>query len=381
MKEKDLIHKVLEHLGQEVLGGDERRLLVLALSPSVSQNELDTFLKDWDIEAVPIHSVILLAYLMKIHPELTFPDSVLPRLKGVLTFCRFQSLKLFAHFSKIAGALNDRQIPFVILKGGAMKVYRPDFPRWMGDVDILVREADFPAAEKAAEDLGYFPFRCDHSTDLRLAGTDESVVDLHHYNQIRTGKELLLCNDLFRRSLPKRMFSSDGLLPCREDMVFISLVNLYKNLSDKTSTESVLNTFFDLHFLLGTPDPVGGDGRFDWEIVHENARKTGSGIQVWLAAAFVSSLFPGLFPEGFLSERIDGKEAEAHCVRLMYRREVLSPLRTEIGEFNLVKAFRTVRPLAPYIARRARFFFLKRVPGQAAWTRILQKRGFLKDGD
>ena len=371
MKGKELVHKVLDYLGRETMDTEERRLLTMSLGPSVSQEELDAFLKDWDIEKVPIHSVILLAYLMKIHPELSFPDSVLPRLKGVLNFCRFQSLKLFSHFSRIAGALNRRNIPFVILKGGAMKVYRPDFPRWMGDVDILVKEKDFHAAETVAEELGYSPFRCSHSTDLRIAGTDESVVDLHRFIQMHTGEERPFNDDLFRRAGKERMFSSDGLLPCREDMVFISLVNLYKNLSERTSAGSVLNSFFDLHYLLGL------QGGFDWGIVRENAARTRSEIQVWMAAAFVSSLLPGLFPEGFLSDRIDDRAAEAHCLRLMYKREVLSPMRAEIGEFNLAKAFREIRPLAPYVGRRAKFFFLKRIPGLKAKMKLLRNKGFL----
>ena len=88
-------------------------------------------------------------------------------------------------------------------------------------------------------------------------------------------------------------------------------------------------------------------------------------------------VLPGLFPEGFLSDRIDDRAAEAHCLRLMYKREVLSPMRAEIGEFNLAKAFREIRPLAPYVGRRAKFFFLKRIPGLKAKMKILRNKGFL----
>lgn len=364
------VTKVLDILSQEVLETQERRLLSMALAPSATQEELDSFLQGWDIEQAPIHSVILLAGLMKAHPELSFPDSVLPRLKGVLTYCRFQSLKLYAHFAKIATGLKDHQIPFVLLKGGAMKALRPELPRWMGDIDILVKEQDFHEAEKMASGMGYSPFRCSHSSDLRINGTQESVVDLHRFIQMNTGKETDFNASLFSRSSSGRLMSTECLIPCPEDMAFISLVNLYRNLCDKTSTGSVLNTFTDLHYLLARQG-------FSWEILKENARVTGTEIQLRLAAAFVSNLLPDAFPEDFLADWAERKEAVRHCIDLMYQREIISPRRAEIGEFNLHKALKDGRNLGGYVKQRAVFFFLKRVPGIAARTRILQKNGIV----
>lgn len=370
MSKKQPVNKVLEHLGREVLTPEEKQLLSLATAPSVSQQELDYFLERWDMEAASLHSVILLAYLMKIHPDLFFPDSVQPRLQGVLSYCRFQNLKLSAHFSKIAGKLNAGNIPFVLLKGGAMKVYRPGFPRWMGDIDILVKEQDFAAAEKIVRELGYSALRCAHSLDFRIKGTEEDVLDLHRYIQMNTGMEACFSDLLLARASKVNAFSAECLLPCREDMVFIALVNLYKNLTYKTSTNSVLNTFIDLHHFLGN----GTD--FNWSIVWDNARKTGSDIQVCLATAFVSSLLPGFLPRESLSGWRDRKEAGKHCLELMYQREIISPLREEIGIVNLVKALRSIHPIMPYIQRRARLFFLKRVC-LAAKAGMLEERGLI----
>ena len=124
---------------KEVLGDHDRRLLRLALNNETTQEDVSAFLKDWDIEQAPIKSVMLLAYIMKNRPDLEF-GALKPRLSGVLSFCRFQNLKREAHFSIVGRAFNDAGIPFIILKGGAMKVYRPDFPRWMNDIDLLVKE-------------------------------------------------------------------------------------------------------------------------------------------------------------------------------------------------------------------------------------------------
>lgn len=363
------VTSVLDHLVREVLGQEERRLLDISLSDRVSQEELDAFLSGWDINSASIHSVILLAHLMKTHPSLSFPSEIQPRLKGVLTYCRFQNLKLVAHFSRIGSALNKAQIPFVILKGGAMKVYRPDYPRWMGDIDILVGEEDFLRSEKVVEGLGYIPFQAPHSIDFRLAGSEEGIVDLHRYIQMNTGREKAFNSELASRSQQREMFSVQGHLPCPEDMVFISLVNLYKNLSDATCPGSVLNTFNDLSYLVHVKEG------FDWTIVRENACRTGTEMQLWLSASFVSTVLPELFPAGFLSEWIAGPTAETQGIRLLYRREVLSPLREEIGEFNLWKALRQKRPLGKYIGKRAAFFFLKRQKNVRVQEKVLWRKG------
>ena len=370
MKGRQLADRVLEQLAQEMLAKDERRLVSFALSPTVSQENLDAFLKEWDIEEAPFQSVLLMAYLMKTHPELSFPEEVLPRLKGVLTYCRFQNLKLYSHFARIGGKLNSLHIPFVILKGGAMKVYRPDFPRWMGDIDLLVRDQDFTKAGHATEELGFSPFRCAHSWDFHVKDTDESAVDLHRYIQMNTGKESSLNEGLYARSSKVTVATCEALLPSREDMVFITLVNLYRNLSDKTSTGSVFNAFIDLQYFLD--NAVG----FNWDIVRDNARRTGTDIQVCLSAAFVSSLLPDLFPEEFLSGWMDKEESERNCVELLYQREIISPLRAEIGVSNVIKALKSVRPFAPYLGLRKRLFFLKR-KSYGTKTRILKDKGYI----
>ena len=77
-----MVDKVLSVLTEEVLTAEERQLLSFALAPSVSQESLDTFLEGWDIEDSPFPSILLLSYLMKTHPDLSFPDSVMPRLKA-----------------------------------------------------------------------------------------------------------------------------------------------------------------------------------------------------------------------------------------------------------------------------------------------------------
>lgn len=346
---------MVDFLGKQLMDGPDRTLLNMALSSGISQADLDSLLSVWDIEKAPIHSVMLMAYLSKIHPELTFPETVLPRLQGVLTFSRFQTLKLSAHFHKIAEALNGKGISFILLKGGAMKVYRPDFPRWMSDIDALVPAPEFKAAVATVKGLGYIPLRCAHSVDLRAPGTKDNIVDIHRFIQMDTGKERRFNKVLAERAVKRDFFSSEVLVPSPEDMVFISLVNFWKNIAHKTSEGSVVSSFFDLKYL------VENKPGFDWETVRSNARLTGSTETVYLAAKLLDSLAPGILPERFLEDEAVPKKAEKILKRTIYQRDVLCPLRDEIGEFNLIEAYKARKPFWKYISLRTKYFFLKRV--------------------
>lgn len=320
--------RVISKEAGELIDDQDKRLLELALDERLSQADLYSFVKDWDIEQAPIKSVLLMAYLMKTRPDLKFPQSITPRLNGVLSFCRFQNLKKEAHFSKIAKAFNDAGIPFVILKGGAMKVYRPDFPRWMNDIDMLVPADKYEKAVDIAISLGYDkPMITGHSVDLCLPGSDEGLIDIHKHLEMFTGSEESLNDGLFARAKLTDIFSSKGYLPCTEDMVFVSLVNLYKNLSKNQTQESSLTTFYDIKYLLECGD------KFDISVIKENARKTGGEFQILYASRLIDSVVPGLLPKGFIeSFSVPDKEFRNQLIDFLFRRDVLSISRDTVRE-------------------------------------------------
>ncbi|MBO6248764.1 MAG: nucleotidyltransferase family protein [Bacteroidales bacterium] len=324
---------VIAEQASGALGDLDRRLLRLALDSGSSQRDLDAFIKDWEIEAAPIRSVLLVAYIMKTRPDLVFPASVTPRLNGVLSFCRFQNLKKEAHFCKVASALSREGIPSLILKGGAMKVYRPDFPRWMNDIDMMVPADDYERAVDIAVSLGYSRLMVtDHSVDLHEADSEEGLLDIHKHLEMFTGKEESLNEGLFSRASERKVFSAQGLVPSPEDMVFVALVNLYKNLAKNQTPESSLTTFFDIKYLVGLKKD------FDMGIVKENARLSDAGFQVMYATRVVESVVPGMFPEGWDSMMTvsDGHFKE-DLVDFLFRRDVLAASRdsfssTKVGE-------------------------------------------------
>ena len=191
----------------------------------------------------------------------------------------------------------------MILKGGAMKFLRPELPRIMGDIDILVPDNVFMKSAKIACSLGYVFYDIySHSIDIHKPDSDSGVLDIHRFIFIGTGHERKLLKNLFKRSREENVFGVKTLIPSNEDMMFISLVNLARNLREKTSQAGLIYTIFDCKFLQESkPD-------FDWEIVKENARLTKTEVQMNFAIKFLMRISKNIFPEALQSDVLFEKE-------------------------------------------------------------------------
>ena len=276
---------LIENFFHEILSKSDRELLQIAFCKNPNQEELDRLLKDFDIEVKGSNKSLMLAYLMKRRPELKFTEYEGPRLKGLLNFFRFKNLKTISHFSKIGRELNKFGITPMLIKGGAMKFLRQDLPRIMSDIDILVPEKDLMKCAKIAEPLGYWWEKVDiHAIDLHPQGSDEGALDVHKFIYMETGHEKELLKGLYKRARKIIAFGVNALIPSNEDLLFISLVNLARNLRNKTSQAGLLYTLFDCKFLIeNKPD-------FDWNIVKENAKITGTEIQMNFAVKFIEKI-------------------------------------------------------------------------------------------
>lgn len=356
------------HLAQGILSDKDLLLLRLSLSEGPTQEELDKYLEGWDLDTAPMTEAVLLSYLLKMHPGLQVPAKIGPRLSGLLNYCRFQYLRLVGQFGIYCHALTAEGIRFLVMKGGAMKALRPDFPRWMGDIDILVQEGDYQRAEQVARSCGYTLIHSAQSFDMKKDG--QNIVDVHRFVPMHTGRERAANPGFFARSTSARIFSIDAMMPSREDLLFMTLVNLIRNLADDTGKDSILYSFFDVRFLL-TPQE-GQD--FDWTVVRDNAALTGTAAPLEVARRFLNGIIPGLIPEDVLQE-VSEKEIDKALTWILYRRDVLRPEREQIGEFNPVKALKAGKAPIPYVCHRIRFFMHKRLEHcTSASRRILRRR-------
>ncbi|MDR1946373.1 MAG: nucleotidyltransferase family protein [Desulfovibrio sp.] len=284
--------RIIRKLRDQYVTELDQALLDCVFAQAPTQETLDSCLSVCDIEVMGAHKSLMLSYLMHDHPELKFSEYAAPRLKGLISFFRFADMEILAHYSKIGKALNAADIPHLIFKGAAMKALRPELSRPMGDVDILVHPEHLAAAVRVCEKLGYHDALTGsaHAVDMHTAD-GKSAVDIHSAVIESAADTGLFHRNLFSRARARRAFGVDTLLPAHEDLFFIVLANLMKNLREKTSIHGLFYALFDCRFLLA--DKAG----FDWNIVHDNARSTGIGLELRLAAEFMNTLVPGIVPD------------------------------------------------------------------------------------
>lgn len=351
----------------ELITPEDKMLLNLAFSENPSQEDLDEFLNKCDIEVMGGNKALMLSYFMKMHPNLEFSNYVKPRLSGLLKYFRFHNLKLISHFTKLGKALNDTNIPVMILKGGAMKYLRPDLSRVMGDIDILVPNEEYFRAIEIAESLGY-----EHnqknihspSIDFYIKGTEENCIDVHRYINMETGFEKRINKHLFARSKKAKVFGVDALVPSNEDMLFLALINLAKNLRHNTSSAGMLFTLFDCKFLIETkPD-------FNWDIIIENSKKTKTQIQISFAIKFINRIVPGILPEKLQKEGLFEKEMNNYCRFVVFERFFFPDLQIKSRTLKLFESIKSIKGIREYIEVKPKYYLIKRTMKYPSLIRI-----------
>lgn len=297
MHTKTSLDRVVGKMYGQYVKPIDRALLDMVFAENPTQAMLDECLRVCDIEALGAQKALMFSYLMREHPELRFSSYATPRLKGLIDYFRFANIQVLHHFSRIGKALNAAGIPTLIYKGAAMKILRPDLSRPMGDVDVLIPRERMKEAVSLCEELGYLYAQDGDDWHTATIRTEEGkdAVDIHC---AIFGSELVddtasdaFTRDLFARARECEAFGARVFLPAHEDLFFIVLGNLTKNLRGRTSLHGLFYALCDVHFLLRDKPS------FDWEIVHSDIRINRMEMAIGFAMEFIETLLPGLVPD------------------------------------------------------------------------------------
>lgn len=345
---------ISDNLQKEILTPCDISLLNLVFKEKPKQEDLDKCLENYDIEVVGGHKALMLSYFMKMHPDLSYPDYVAPRLKGLLQFYRFQNMKLISHFKKICNELKKLKIDFLIFKGGCMKHLRPDYPRVMGDIDILVDEKNWKKCGEIVQKMGYDVCWDIHSIDIHEKDRlEEGIMDIHKYIIMESEKEKSIIKDIFKQAKMQNVFGVETLVPCNEDLFFILLANMVRNLRHKTSYTGILYNLFDCKFLIDSkPD-------FNWNIVINNAKKTGTQTHIWFAIQFLNNIVPNLLPKTFKVDKSFEKQFKKYCILLIYQRFFLWEMKQKSHQMKVKDLFSNMKFFLAYLKLKPKYFFLK----------------------
>ena len=370
----DAIKISADYYYNKLVSKKDQDLLDLAFQKNLTQEKLDKFLYEWDIEAEGSYKALLLSYVMKKHPDLTFNDYTGPRLKGLLNFYKFGNLSLISHYTKIVRALNEHGITPMIMKGGVMKYLRPELSRCMCDIDILIfDDDDYKKSKTIVRDLGYEYDVQPHSIDLHVPGSEAGVLDIHSYIDIEAKYDKRkIINNFKKRATKTNVFGVPTYVPCAEDILFISLVNLVKNIRNKTSVNGVLFTLFDFEYLKNSKQD------FDWNIIIDNIRLTNTEPQMIIAIEFANKLVPGILPDFVAKNKAVQHNAQKYFKRDIYYHKYVYEVRaksgvTKIRNVHSLKDF--VKYLNIKLTKQVRWFVLQHPVLIDMWLKLTSKNG------
>lgn len=349
--------KALKNTFPHIIPPEEQKLIAMAFNNELNQGELDNFLQNWDIECYGAEGALLLSYIQKKFPQLDFKDYTGPRLNGLFNYYRFRNLELIAQYKKIVEKLNENNIFPIIMKGGALKHLRPELPRIMGDIDILVPEPkQFEQAVQIITNMGYEIF-CDagHSIDFHKPGNQhEGILDIHRRIDDLINNRDILNQRILSRAKLQKVFQTQSYVPCAEDLVFISLFHLVKDLTEGSNFKNVMYTVFDMAYFTGKPD-------FDWQTILQNAKDTGTGKYIYLAITLINALVPDLLPESIRKSIIeDEKICDALDNDYFYARFV-HKVKHARKNIRFISTLNKPKELKRYITGKIQYIFIKRI--------------------
>lgn len=368
---EQISNNLIDKYISELLTGNDLKLLHLFFLKEPTQNDLDEFLKSYDIETVNGYRALMLSYFMKMHPELNFTNYETPRLKGLFNFYRFQNLKLISYLLKVGKVFQQNDIPMLIFKGFAMKVLRPELSRAMGDIDVMVPENCFMKAINLCKQMGYRLDVYIHSIDIHEPSSDEGVMDIHRFIDLRNNRGRMINKNLFKRAKKIKFNGIELLMPSNEDLLYLSLNNLATNLQEKSSKASTLYVLFDCKYLLSKPD-------FDFDIVFENIKLTQTEDEIAYAINFINRIVPNLIPDELCKSHILQKALKSSSIKFIFNKNYIPIVRRLAKKNNLDKLYDGKISLLYCIKvklyyefckflRRGKFYSLKKF--------ILQQRG------
>ncbi|MDE6735313.1 MAG: nucleotidyltransferase family protein [Desulfovibrio sp.] len=368
LPENAALRRLVAKLYGTHLTARDQCLLDFRFAKAPTQDMLDECLAQCDIEAMGGNKCILLAYARREHPELVFSDYAGPRIDGLIRYFHFANTKTLAHFSKIGKALNQAGIPILLFKGAAMRALRPELPRPMGDADILIPAGRIDEATRIGEGLGYLHTReeSNHAVDFHTEA--ESAVDVHHSIFDPDRDYTAFHKGLFERAKPATVFGVDVLLPSREDLCFLVMANLTKNLREHTTLHSIYFSIEDCAWLQR-------DTPLNWDIIREDAVASGHEVETSLAAAFMNAAVPGLFPEPEeLFPELRG--VEDFCNLVIFDEDYFLPRQRHCQSIRVVEL---KNDPWRHGSRILKFLLLKKLRGYPAFVRwyLAHKRGIV----
>ncbi len=151
------------------------------------------------------------------------PLRILKELKKDYINTAATNLLLLDELGKVLSALKDELVPVIVLKGGALldTIYKDIGLRPLTDIDLLIKEEDFPRAQNVLRGMGYRNTPSYPEDFIK----GEVIVDLHwdliNITRVRSRKmaHSVELDEIWENSRPTKVANIEARVLSPEDMV------------------------------------------------------------------------------------------------------------------------------------------------------------------
>jgi hypothetical protein len=294
---------------------------------------------DINFEEKSIKFLLILSLFCQKHGWRNVPPHLLPRMKGIVQFFRYQNASLYANFWKIGKELGGMGCPIFLLKQAAIRAMDDEsLPRCMKKIDFFVPEDFHEIAIKATENC---EFAVSWATDRETEVSNGSYAfGIHHSVFPRknwtVGEKLITL-----RAKGMVTFSTEVLCPCREDLLLLTLSDVYETAISAENHTGADWWMYECIETMNVPN-------FNWPMFFEMARRLGIFYEVAILLNALVARSSVQIPEKFFGKYIQCHENEKDAKRLVegivlhgttikkreYKNLAAQPLRTFVDFRN-----------------------------------------------
>lgn len=229
-----------------------------------------------------------------------------------------RALLLHEELGRLLRAFAAANVDVLAYKGPALEaqVYRAAGLRSFGDLDLLVRPADFARGRAVLEALGFRPLVPLTATQERAASRTEcdqafvdrrgAIVELHWAITPPYFSVPLATDDLFARAVDIRIANAAARVPGIEDVVLLIAINGAKDCWSRIEPLCVL------YELLRHAQP-------DWPVIVERARNIGGVRMLALALALAERMLGATLPNEVSGELVHDAVVERLIAEVLRR--------------------------------------------------------------
>ena len=220
------------------------------------------------------------------------PGQLIPRIRGLIRYYTVLNAKQMQEFYCLLKLLNANKIDVMLMKGGAMKAfYVPKSIRHMGDVDFVVKRADFQRACKVIEETGeYVCFIRSHHMTVQRNG---QILELHNSflkeNQKRDNEEV------FWKEIQETHVQEEKVyVPVPEVLLIQVLTNIFGDV--------VRGNFYKTHWVRWVVDSVRiiDQNELDWNKIQLYCQKFHVTLAVRTMLEILNDILPGKVDKSIL---------------------------------------------------------------------------------